>query len=1020
MKDQFLKIAGVKSEAAFYKKYKTEKEFFSAHPEAKKLIKKAQSGVGIPNILQTPQYGPDNALLTIPGANINEPIYNPTLESGLPTYNNNFDSNFTISQNQQTIGETPIGSGSSSSFNPAMLAGAINQIPSLVNAFDSEKQQKKKLQQQDRIAGVQEMLSQSTDVDKKRRKERFDNVISTNSVFPSQGTGYDILRAAKDGAYIPIAQDGINNFGPMYDIYSDQGYVPFGSTDNIKTYQDGGGFSSVASPLANIGNTAIGSAYNNNAGYQAGEFAGQFSDFIVPGSSTFVKPITGFIGGAADQAFGNAGDINRLSRSLKGKQNRIFQNSMGKQIQEQNNSYMKDGGYVSNDWTPQLITKFGDHTAKDYYDYAHEDMPSYRSGGHLKDLEYTPVSESGLKTYQTGGELQTHWGGEVEPVSYNPFSPGKGLTYNAYGNSHFEKDHQGRTGIGLSVMQDGGYSPEADVEIEKQEPISVTQDGAVVYGNLNTNKDLLKSFDLPEEYANQKVKNIVNKTIVPKEQKYTKELEKIVSTTPNSNTVFGALSDKTKEAQHLGLTMKLKALAEDKEKLAAYQDHIHQTTDYLSNLLGKEVSQEKFAKNGEISHTLAKGELPKNAKNGKTIKKAAEGGGADGSKLTKEQYQELMNEYIKAKAQGKGNDVKEFQKKFHQYFPKEAVSIIQKEGKNRGITDQGKKLGLTPEELEKGENTTKILGSNEEGYFGPRTEQYWAKINDIYNTSAENKPATPAAKPVDNTELEQIPVKQKFPWESLATNLIRGFQPAYHKGLSPTQLTGEIMALNSQPYSPTVGKINPMQETPYKYSADAERNAILSQGRQASKMAGNNPAAQAAIAAQMADILGQVSSKEYNINQQGYQGVYNRNINSFNDANVRNVANNFEAAKLKSMADANTERDKIYALQSMGAKEAQNERENMDYNMGMALHPDFTFGPDGRVIKLPRYVDFDVTGKMASNTSKKQQAPEGFKYYYNEDGTVEGMKKKKEESQEGKTIKKKNVNGNIVKAFKTF
>ena len=44
MKNQFLKIAGVKTESAFYKKYKTEKEFFSAHPEAKKLIKKAQTG----------------------------------------------------------------------------------------------------------------------------------------------------------------------------------------------------------------------------------------------------------------------------------------------------------------------------------------------------------------------------------------------------------------------------------------------------------------------------------------------------------------------------------------------------------------------------------------------------------------------------------------------------------------------------------------------------------------------------------------------------------------------------------------------------------------------------------------------------------------------------------------------------------------------------------------------------------------------------------------------------------------
>jgi hypothetical protein len=45
MKAEFLKLAGVKSEKAFYKKYPTEAAFFKAHPEAKKSIKKAQNGV---------------------------------------------------------------------------------------------------------------------------------------------------------------------------------------------------------------------------------------------------------------------------------------------------------------------------------------------------------------------------------------------------------------------------------------------------------------------------------------------------------------------------------------------------------------------------------------------------------------------------------------------------------------------------------------------------------------------------------------------------------------------------------------------------------------------------------------------------------------------------------------------------------------------------------------------------------------------------------------------------------------
>jgi len=47
MKAHFLKIAKVKTEKEFYKKYPTEEAFFKAHPEAKKSIKKARIGAYI-------------------------------------------------------------------------------------------------------------------------------------------------------------------------------------------------------------------------------------------------------------------------------------------------------------------------------------------------------------------------------------------------------------------------------------------------------------------------------------------------------------------------------------------------------------------------------------------------------------------------------------------------------------------------------------------------------------------------------------------------------------------------------------------------------------------------------------------------------------------------------------------------------------------------------------------------------------------------------------------------------------
>jgi hypothetical protein len=63
MKDKFLKIAKVKDEASFYKKYPSEAAFFKAHPEAKKLIKKAQTGTAIPG-METPISQQEYTLIT--------------------------------------------------------------------------------------------------------------------------------------------------------------------------------------------------------------------------------------------------------------------------------------------------------------------------------------------------------------------------------------------------------------------------------------------------------------------------------------------------------------------------------------------------------------------------------------------------------------------------------------------------------------------------------------------------------------------------------------------------------------------------------------------------------------------------------------------------------------------------------------------------------------------------------------------------------------------------------------------
>jgi hypothetical protein len=801
-----------------------------------------------------------------------------------------------------------------------------------------------------------------------------------------------------------------NTYSP-YDLYTHGGFQPMDDSNKVKQFQFGGAAGGAISQGAT---DLIGAGFNNNAGYQAGAFVGQFSDAIIPGSSMFVKPILGAIGGGLDQAFGDAGKINKLTQQNQGKQDRIMDNSAWKNTGFAANR--QEGGYLNPEYNPQLITMFGDHDAEDFADYANK----FRAGGHLK--EYTPPSERAMETYADGGELKTHWGGEVEPVSYNPYSEGEGLTYNAYGNSHFEKDEQGRTGIGLSIMKDGGdMGDEPDVEIETNEPISMTGDGAVVYGNLNTNKDMLEQFQLPEKYANRKVKHIVNDIIVPKEQKYTKELERITNDVPSNNTKFGALGDKTREVQALGLHMNLKQLAKDKKNLAAYQDHIHQTTDSLSELLGKEVSQEKFARNGEVSHILAKGEISQNAKNGKTLYKAASG-------TTTPQTTIPIGDVKSTEALGY---IPTGQHAAGKYYGKVKDQEYETLKKNNPWFDWDNFDPSKKGEVQRFQNefnvASKLVGSNarltEDDKLGEQTASAKIALKDKEVPPAAIAAAVQQAKaaPMQTAPIQETP-KAGFPWGSAISSLARGLYPAFNMPIG-SQINPELYAMAdnnaeglSQPH------MYSMLKNPFKYSADRDKNAILSQARQASRSSGNNPAAQAAIMAQVADAMSQVSSREGDINQQTYQGVYNDNIGTINQDRARNLGIDMDSAMKLAQAKSNTKAQKLAAMTSAEAKIAANKRENMEYNIGMAEHPDYTFGPDGRIIKLPRYVEFDTTGKGIASGTKGKGLASGKEFSYDDEGNIIGVhsKGKDDKAKNGKSIKAKNMNGNVVRAFKGF
>lgn len=829
----------------------------------------------------------------------------------------------------------------------------------------------------------------------------------------------------KDGGYIPTAQDGINNFGPDYDLYSDGGYEPLNDSNNdsnnIKQYANGG---VTGNPIYGAASGVIGNEFNNSAGYQAGAAAAPYADMILPGSGLALQ----MLGGGLDQAFGDAGKIKKLTRQNTGIEDRIKKNSMWRNPQYSAN--MQEGGYMNPEYNPQLITMFGDHDSEDFADYAHK----YRSGGHLKDNEYTPVSNRGLEIYAEGGEVtsynlgetQVESGGYLKPISFNPHNAGTGWTSEIQGQYHHDYDSKlGHSGV---IFNHGGNQ----VEAEKGELLRQVQEGDSIEGgqselsaNITGNLELQPIFDDADPkykpYYGMKIKN-AHKVIADKDKKLNLKQIKIDNEIAQLNP-----KDKLKQSS---LTMMKKGIDEQYKTNAEAADYItnHQTkvndlVDQLSKLNGVEYSHEKFAKKGILSDVLAKGEISQAARNGKTIKAQAGTYSTKGTLPGSIDYNipDVAGDIFKG-----SNYETQWGTKRDKAFsdPTIAKQLITDIENYSGQDAEDVKTTLAKEKTMSGK-IAKAYELASDKKVGP----YHTILNSIIdkNTKPEaaitSVPTSTTNTTDDTTELEPIEeTKKGFPWLGAATSLIRGMQPAFNMPLG-NQNNPELYALaNNRVKGFAVNKTYDMLKTPAKYSADKDRNAVLSQAREAVKNSGNNPAAQSAIMASVADAMNQIGSKEQEINQQGYQGVYNDNIATVNQNRNRNAALDMDAQLKMLQAESNTDARTLSALTSLYGKEAANKRENIEYNVGMAEHPDFTFGPDGRIIKLPRYIDFDTSGKGVASGSKNKGLASGKGFSYDDSGNIIGVHSlgKENNARDGKTIKKKNINGNIVKAFKNL
>ena len=248
-------------------------------------------------------------------------------------------------------------------------------------------------------------------------------------------------------------------------------------------------------------------------------------------------------------------------------------------VQQQNGGQTSEYEWVSHTWQPQVITTFGEHKVSDLLKPPH-DADMLRAGGHLK--AYTPPSAAAMSTerpmMQLGGELQTHWGGYAEPISYNPYLPEGGETIMFRGQSHDESDGRGNTGIGITY----GDNP---VEVERGEPAVKLQDGTSGESNLTVFGNIKITSAFADMLGDTKAKGKKFKTYTADLSKQENKQNKIMDTSSEEinnldvHNSFDQLKLGTLNANLIGANAKLKDLADKKINAASLQNAINDTKE---------------------------------------------------------------------------------------------------------------------------------------------------------------------------------------------------------------------------------------------------------------------------------------------------------------------------------------------------------------------------------------------------------------------------------------------------------
>lgn len=990
MKNTMFKIAGVKNEKAFYKKFPTKKAFMSKHGKTFKAkygaMIKAQGGAGIMGKLGGMMGGGGGGAA-----------------GGLMG---------------KAGGNSPVGAYISAATD---IVGGIGELSAQKDAVAVAEQDK-------RLSEIAVQTSELKDVDEDKQRianqERNYNstmqTVNGEELFPVNGVGTNVL--AKYGAKVK-ANESLLTRMPDYQ-----------SGGKLPTYFGGGAISGImGAGASSAGSTAggaaggimgkmggasgimgaasglfgaIGGALKKNigAGGSSGaqvepgaaqpqqqmattapapieekQSAGGFGEFMQQkgGSDILTKAVSGIQGDDAGSKIG--GGIGMAAgTAIFGPLGGVVGKFAGKLI----------GGAI--DRSDSIISK-----SNDIQDANNERIQGTDFAKFMNTKNEAFTEHGGKISNGNNGDVVPLAGGNISIESYNPYTDG-GETGMINGRSHAEG--------GVKLHYAGNK-----IEAQGNEPFIKMKEGGqaenlVIFGDLPISKETASL--IGDDKARGKQFQTYVKDIAKNEEKINKTLKSInKKELKYAGTSTGVIEEKTRELRSMGADMKLKRFAELKESAGHAQQAIHDTAEELGiddqklvarggDKLGKKLSrisnkrakverEEAFAQTGftippvsseldgytpnefpelqSLEPEIIEEEVQEEVKTPKS-KRTITGGKGTGD--VKGSVRGGFDSQSKNKDGGYGNADKKSQDSF-----------IRKHSGWFDFDDFDFNNSEDVKRLQEGINArTSGNKVTVDGKFGNQTSSYFEPIKTEAREpklmETELQEPDLAIRPIGVEEVESEVVNEGFNPMPLINSVMPAFRKSDAEGLNQDQLYGEMFALSNNKVEPVQARLyKPTLDVPYDISLQDQLNRNTSNVRGAQKMAlgSGNPASQAMVQAQSFKNEQTILANQFRLNQGKKDQVYSGNRATLNDAQLKNLAIMDQQYVRQATAKSNTKAATQSALSSISDKYAKNRLEQRKLKTWENMY-NYRFGKNYVAKNRNDMVDFDAMWANAEAT----------------------------------------------------